>query len=88
MKKIMVAGLLVMGAMSSAAVFAQSVDSPITRADVKAQLVAAQKDGQLDVVRTESYPQLLPYQAAQRVNAMSASEATLAQANASRMRVQ
>ncbi len=89
MKNILFAGLLFAAiATSSSAVFAQSTDAPISRADVKAQLAAADKNGQLDVVRTESYPQLLPYQAAQAATPTNAGGLALTQANAGRVRAQ
>jgi hypothetical protein len=75
MKRALIGSLLFAAAMSSASVFAQTTgaadaagNAPITRAQVKAQLAAAKKSGQLDPVHSESYPQLLPYQSGQGAN--------------------
>jgi hypothetical protein len=88
MKNSLLAGVLAVAALSSASVFAQAADTSLSRAQVKAELVAANKNGQLDVVRSESYPQLLPYQSAQRVGVQSDSNSAMTQANASRVRTQ
>ena len=91
MKTTLLASLLTIAMISSTSVFAQGSDAanaPVTRAQVKAELVAAEKNGQLDVVRTESYPQLLPYQAAQDGNAQATSGIALTQANPLRVRAQ
>lgn len=88
MKNSLLAGVFAVAALSSASVFAQAADTSLSRAQVKAELVAANKNGQLDVVRSESYPQLLPYQSAQRVGALSDSNSAMTQANASRARTQ
>lgn len=84
MKRTLIASLLAVAALSSASVFAQSVgtnNGPVTRAQVKAELVAAKESGQLNLIHTESYPQLLPYQTARNVDAARVSGPTLTQAN-------
>ena len=62
MKRALIGSLFVAVLVSSAPVFAQSTDTvqqnayaPRTRAEVKAELIAAQKSGELDAIRTESY---------------------------------
>jgi Domain of unknown function (DUF4148) len=79
MKRALIGSLLFAAAMSSASVFAQTTgaanaaeNAPITRAQVKAELAAAKKSGQLDLIHSETYPQLLPYQAARKANATMA----------------
>ncbi len=88
MKNSLLAGVFAVAALSSASVFAQAADTSLSRAQVKAELVAANKNSQLDVVRSESYPQLLPYQSVQRVGVPLDSNSAMTQANASRVRTQ
>jgi hypothetical protein len=40
----------------------QTQPAALTRAQVKAELAAARRSGELDPVNSASYPQLLPYQ--------------------------
>ena len=97
MKRALIGSLFVAVLVSSAPVFAQNTDAaqqnayaPRTRAEVKAELIAAQKSGELDTIRTESYPQLLPYQTArfERVAVGTAADATLTQANGTGVKTQ
>ena len=97
MKRALIGSLFVAVLVSSAPVFAQATDAaqqnayaPRTRAEVKAELIAAQKSGELDTIRTESYPQLLPYQTArfERVAVGTAADATLTQANGTGVKTQ
>jgi hypothetical protein len=88
MKRALIGSLFVAVLVSSAPVFAQSTDTaqqtayaPRTRAEVKAELIAAQKSGQLDMIHTESYAQLLPYQTARVGRVTSATDKTMTQAN-------
>ncbi|WP_327019664.1 DUF4148 domain-containing protein [Burkholderia sp. Leaf177] len=70
MKRTLMNSLLVVALASSASAFAQSSNvAPRTRAEVKAELIAARNSGELDAIHTESYPQLLPYQTAAARNA-------------------
>jgi hypothetical protein len=63
MKRVLIGSLLFAVLASSAPAFAQSSNAaPRTRAEVKAELVAARNSGELDAIHSESYPQLLPYQ--------------------------
>lgn len=71
MKRALISSLLLAAAVASAPVFAQTVTSdatqanagPRTRAEVKAELIAAQRSGEYQAIRVDadSYPQLLPY---------------------------
>jgi len=86
MKRALIGSLFVAVLVSSAPVFAQSTDAvqqsayaPRTRAEVKAELIAAQKSGELDAIRTESYPQLLPYQTARFERVTSGTDTTVTQ---------
>jgi hypothetical protein len=95
MKRAVIGSLFVAVLVSSAPVFAQSADTvqqtayaPRTRAAVKAELIAAQKSGELDTIHTESYPQLLPYQTARVERATSGTDTTVTQANGSRVSTQ
>jgi hypothetical protein len=88
MKRALIGSLFVAVLLSSAPVFAQSSErvqqnsyAPRTRAEVKAELIAAQKSGELDTIRTESYPQLLPYQTARFERVTSDTDTTVTQAN-------
>ena len=88
MKRALIGSLFVAVLVSSAPLFAQSTDAiqrntyaPRTRAEVKAELIAAQKSGELDAIHTESYPQLLPYQTARYERVTSDTDTTLTQAN-------
>jgi hypothetical protein len=67
-KRALINSLLVAAAVVvSAPVFAQAVASdtshPRTRAEVKAELIAAQRSGEYQAIRVDadSYPQLIPY---------------------------
>ena len=67
MKRALIGSLLFAVLASSVPAFAQSSDTrvnatPRTRAEVKAELLAARKSGELDAIHSESYPQLAPYQ--------------------------
>ena len=95
MKRALVGSLFVAALVSSAPVFAQSTDTaqqngyaPRTRAEVKAELIAAQKSGELDAIHTESYPQLLPYQTARFERVTSGTDTTVTQANSLRVSTQ
>jgi Domain of unknown function (DUF4148) len=94
MKRALVGSLFVAALVSSAPVFAQSTDTvqnayaPRTRAEVKAELIAAQKSGELDAIHTESYPQLLPYQTARFERVTTGTDTTVTQANGMRVRTQ
>ena len=88
MKRALIGSLFVAVLVSSAPLFAQSTDAiqrntyaPRTRAEVKAELIVAQKSGELDAIHTESYPQLLPYQTARYERVTSDTDTTLTQAN-------
>jgi len=88
MKRALIGSLFVAVLVSSAPVFAQSSDTvqqnayaPRTRAAVKAELIAAQKSGELDAIRTDTYPQLLPYQTARVGRVTSATDTTVTQTN-------
>lgn len=88
MKRALIGSLFVAVLVSSAPLFAQSTDAiqrntyaPRTRAEVKAELIVAQKSGELDAIHTESYPQLLPYQTARFERVTSGTDTTLTQAN-------
>jgi Domain of unknown function (DUF4148) len=95
MKRAFIGSLFVAVLVSSAPVFAQSTDTaqqnayaPRTRAEVKAELIAAQKSGELDTVHTESYPQLLPYQTTRVERVTSGTDTTVMQANGMRVSTQ
>lgn len=97
MKRAFIGSLFVAVLISSAPVFAQSSGSvqqnsyaPRTRAEVKAELIAAQKSGELDAFRTESYPQLLPYQTArfERVSVGTDAQTSVMQANGADVKTQ
>jgi hypothetical protein len=70
-KRALLKSLVIAAMVASAPVFAQSVTTdasqmnagPRTRADVKAELIAAQRSGEYQAIRVDaaSYPQLLPY---------------------------
>jgi Domain of unknown function (DUF4148) len=70
-KRALISSLLLAAAVASAPVFAQTETSdatqastgPRTRAEVKAELIAAQRSGEYQAIRVDadSYPQLLPY---------------------------
>jgi hypothetical protein len=99
MKRALIGSLFVAVLVSSAPVFAQSTDAgqqnayaARTRAEVKAELIAAQKSGELDAIHTESYPQLLPYQTARFERVTSGPDAhtdtTVTQASSTRVSTQ
>lgn len=95
MKRALIGSLFVAVLVSSAPVFAQSADAVQqsayalrTRAEVKAELIAAQKSGQLDTIHTESYPQLLPYQTARFERVTLGTDTTVTQANGTRVSTQ
>ena len=95
MKRALIGSLFVAVLVSSAPLFAQSTDAiqrntyaPRTRAEVKAELIVAQKSGELDAIHTESYPQLLPYQTARFERVTSGTDTTLTQANGTGMNTQ
>ncbi|CAN7697532.1 DUF4148 domain-containing protein [Caballeronia sp. dw_19] len=95
MKRALIGSLFIAVMVSSAPVFAQSIDTaqqnayaPRTRAEVRAELIAAQQSGELDAIHTESYPQLLPYQAARFERVTSGADTTVTQANGMRVSAQ
>jgi hypothetical protein len=95
MKRVLIGSLFVAVLVSSAPVFAQSTDTaqqsayaPRTRAEVKAELIAAQKSGELDAIHTESYPQLLPYQTSRFQRDTSGADTTVTDANGTGVRTQ
>ncbi|QIE29001.1 hypothetical protein SBC1_71030 (plasmid) [Caballeronia sp. SBC1] len=99
MKRALIGSLFAAVLVSSAPVFAQSTDvaqqsvyAPRTRAEVKAELIAAQKSGEFDAIHTESYPQLLPYQTARFERVTSGTDAdtdtAVTQANGVRVSTQ
>jgi hypothetical protein len=88
MKRALMGSVFVAVLVSSAPVLAQSADTvPRTRAEVKAELIAAQRSGELDAIRTESYPQLLPYQSARVGRVMSGTDTDTAVKQADNTRV-
>ena len=95
MKRALIGSLFVAVLVSSAPVFAQSTDTaqqsayaPRTRAEVKAELIAAQKSGELDAIHSESYPQLRPYQSASYQHVTSGTGTTVTEANGARVSTQ
>lgn len=89
MKRALIGSLLIVALASSASAFAQSSNvAPRTRADVKAELIAARNSGALDTVRSESYPQLLPYQTAKALDASRSVGTSVTQANNARISTQ
>jgi len=87
MKRALVGSLLVVALASSASAFAQSPNvAPRTRAEVKAELIAARNSGELDAIHSESYPQLLPYQTATARDALRT--APVVQASSARISTQ
>ena len=95
MKRALIGSLFVAVLVSSAPVFAQSTDAAQqsayasrTRAEVKAELIAAQKSGELEAIHTESYPQLLPYQTARFQRVTSGTDTTVTEANGTRVSTQ
>jgi parvulin-like peptidyl-prolyl isomerase len=95
MKRALIGSLFVAVLVSSAPAFAQSSDvaqpnayGPRTRAEVKAELIAAQKSGELDIIRSETYPQLLPYQTARVGHNASSTDTAVMQANDTRVSTQ
>jgi hypothetical protein len=89
MKRALIGGLLVAVLASSVSAFAQSSnDVPRTRADVKAELIAARNSGELDLIRSESYPQLLPYQNSRAARATSNDGTAVTQVNSARSSTQ
>jgi hypothetical protein len=70
MKRTLIQALLISAALVAtapafAAEYAQAqatADGAKTRAEVKAELAAARRNGDLDAVNINTYPQLLPYQ--------------------------
>ncbi|OTP77560.1 hypothetical protein PAMC26577_07985 [Caballeronia sordidicola] len=87
MKRALIGSLLIGALASSASVFAQSSNvAPRTRAEVKAELIAARNSGQLETIHSESYPQLLPYQTAKALDASRT--ASVMQANSARISAQ
>ena len=70
MKRALISSLVLAAAVMSGPVFAQAASDasransgPLTRAEVKAELIAAQRSGEYEAIRVDaaSYPQLLPY---------------------------
>jgi hypothetical protein len=95
MKRALTGSLLVAVLVSSAPVFAQSTGTvqqnayaPRTRAEVKAELIAAQKSGELDAIHTGTYPQLLPYQTARFQRVTSGADTTVTEADGTRVSTQ
>ncbi|MFT4505669.1 DUF4148 domain-containing protein [Caballeronia sp. 15711] len=95
MKRALIGSLFVAVLVSSAPVFAQSTDAAQqsayasrTRAEVKAELIAAQKSGELEALHTESYPQLLPYQSARFQRVTSGTDTTVTEGNGTRVSTQ
>lgn len=95
MKRALIGSLFVAVLVSSAPVFAQSTDAAQqsayasrTRAEVKAELIAAQKSGELEALHTESYPQLLPYQSARFQHVTSGTDTTVTEGNGTRVSTQ
>ena len=95
MKRAIIGSLFAAVLVSSAPVFAQSIDTvqqnayaPRTRAEVKAELIAAQKSGEFDAIHMESYPQLLPYQTARFERVTSGTDTTVTQGNGTRVSTQ
>jgi protein involved in sex pheromone biosynthesis len=87
MKRALISSLLIVVLASSASAFAQSSNvAPRTRAEVKAELTAARNSGELDAIRSDSYPQLLPYQTAKARGASRTS--SVVQANSARISTQ
>ena len=87
MKRALIGSLLMVVLASSASAFAQSSNvAPRTRADVKAELIAARNSGELDAIHSESYPQLLPYQTAKARDASAT--ASVLQANSAHISTQ
>ncbi|SAK82884.1 hypothetical protein AWB81_04167 [Caballeronia arationis] len=86
MKRALINGLLISALVAAAPAFADEVvQSPgavtasvtgKTRAEVKAELATARRNGDLEAVNDRTYPQLLPYQ--QRHAQIVASRATTA----------
>jgi hypothetical protein len=92
MKRVLIGSLFVAVLVSSAPVFAQSTDTaqqsayaPRTRAEVKAELIAAQKSGELETIHSESYPQLRPYQTARFQRVTSGADTTETEADGTRV---
>jgi hypothetical protein len=84
MKRALINGLLISALLAAAPVFADNLAQPAspnvtgkTRAEVKAELATARRNGDLEAVNDRTYPQLLPYQ--QRHAQLAASRATSAQ---------
>ncbi len=95
MKRALIGSLFVAVLVSSAPVFAQSTDAAQqsayasrTRVEVKAELIAAQKSGELEALHTESYPQLLPYQSARFQRVTSGTDTTVTEGNGTRVSTQ
>jgi hypothetical protein len=89
MKRALIGGLLFAVLASSAPAFAQSSSAaPRTRADVKAELIAARNSGELDLIHSESYPQLLPYQTSRNARATSNNDTAVTQVNSARISTQ
>lgn len=95
MKRALIGSLFVAVLVSSAPVFAQSTDAAQqsayasrTRAEVKAELIAAQKSGELEALHAESYPQLLPYQSARFQRVTSGTDTTVTEGNGTRVSTQ
>jgi Domain of unknown function (DUF4148) len=88
MKHALIGSLFVAVLVSSAPVFAQSAYAPRTRAEVKAELIAAQKSGELETIHSESYPQLRPYQSASYQHVTSGTGTTVTEANGARVSTQ
>lgn len=89
MKRVLIGSLLVAVLASSASAFAQSSNTaPKTRAEVKAELIAARNRGELDAIHSESYPELLPYQTARSPDAGRAVGTSVTEANSARISTQ
>jgi hypothetical protein len=89
MKRALIGGLLFAVLASSASAFAQSSNAaPRTRAEVKAELIAARNSGELEAIHSESYPQLLPYQTTHAARVTSSDGTAVTQANSARISTQ
>jgi Domain of unknown function (DUF4148) len=97
-KRALISSLFVAAAIASSPVFAQAVASdasqvnagPRTRAEVKAELIAAQRSGEYQAIRVDanSYPQLLPYRTHNGRTSAGATELTQAYSLGTALRAQ
>jgi hypothetical protein len=82
MKRTLINSLVIVALASSASAFAQSSNiAPRSRADVKAEFIAARNSGELETIHSESYPQLLPYQTAKALDASRSAGISVTKAN-------